>query len=209
MNRSRRSAPMRASMSSICSSIARAERRSASSASCFCFSAASSGLAESATAGFLRLRRQLGEPFGRGFEPRRQIDDDRLQLDGERVVGGAQTHEIGIGEAVRLQRRFDVGDGRARRIEGLARRVVAGGAGRARAMSTTTSSRRKARRADKRTSTVIRRWRRPSGKGPWPRCGRNRPKRRFRREPFTLERENGCAGARALLKETANTRKLP
>ena len=79
-----------------------------------------------------RLRRQFGEALGRGFEARRQIDDDRLQLGGERVAGGAQPHEIGIGEVVRLQRRFDVGDGRTRRIEGLARRVVAGGAGRAR-----------------------------------------------------------------------------
>ena len=80
----------------------------------------------------LRLRRQFGEALGGSFEARRQIDDDRLQLGGERVAGGAQAHEIGIGEVVRLQRRFDVGDGRMRRIEGLARRVVAGGAGRAR-----------------------------------------------------------------------------
>ena len=123
---------MRASMSSICSSIALAERRSASSASCFCFSAASSALAESLDGRLLRLRRQFGEALGGGFEARRQIDDDRLQLGGERVASGAQAHEIGIGEVVRLQRRFDVGDGRTRRIEGLTRRVVAGGAGRAR-----------------------------------------------------------------------------
>ena len=82
--------------------------------------------------GLFRLRRQFGEPFGRGFEPRRQFDDDRLQLRGERIAGGAQPHEIGVGKVVRLQRRFDVGDGRARRIERLTRRVVAGGADRAR-----------------------------------------------------------------------------
>ena len=68
--RSRRIAPMREPMSSICSSIAFAERRSASSASCFSFSAASSALAESATDGSFDFgvssARRLAEASRRG-----------------------------------------------------------------------------------------------------------------------------------------------
>ena len=179
MNRSRRTAPMRASMSSICSSIAFAERRSASSASCFCFSAASSGLAESVTAGSFDFgvssARRLAEASRRG-------DRSTMTACSWAASGSPAARRRTRSESERLSAFSAVSmSAMVERAESRVWRVVSSPAARAglAAMSRATSSRRRARMTDKRTSTVIRRWRRPSGKGPWPRCGRNRSKRRF------------------------------
>ena len=179
VNRSRRSALMRASMSSSCNSIARAERRSASSASCFSFSAASSGLAESVTAGSFDFgvssARRLAEASRRG--------DNSTMTACSWTANGSPVARSWIRSALERLSAFSAVSMSAMvvRAESRVWRVVSSPAARAglAAMSRAASSRRKTRMADKRSSTVIRRWRRPSGKGPWPRYGRNRSKRRF------------------------------
>ena len=132
VNRSRRSAPMRASMSSICNSIARAERRSASSASCFCFSAASSGLAESVTAGSFDFgvssARRLAEASRRG-------DKSTMTACSSAANGSPAARRRTRSESERLSAFSAVSMSamvERAEVEGLARRVVAGGAGRAR-----------------------------------------------------------------------------
>ena len=126
-------APRRADarvVSSICSGIARAERKSASSASCFCFSAASSGLAASFAAGSLRFRRQLGQPLGRGLEARRESTITAWR---STASGSASARRRARSESPRLSA-FSAF--RSRRsscapIERLTRRVLAGGVSRA------------------------------------------------------------------------------
>ena len=74
--------------------------------------------------GFLRFGRQLGQTFAGGLEPGRYVGDHRLQTRGERIVLGAQPHQFGVGQIVRLERGVDVGQGDARRVQHLALRFL-------------------------------------------------------------------------------------
>ena len=67
--------------------------------------------------GFSRFGRELGQALRRRGEPRRQIGDRPLQGEAERIVLGAQALQVGVGEVLVPERRFDRRQGRARLIE--------------------------------------------------------------------------------------------
>ena len=125
-NKSRRAVPIRAAYSSDCSSIARAERKSASSASWLRLLGGQ--LLARRVAGrraFLGFRRQFGQPFRRGVQSRARVRRSRACScrASESLSARSRARSASV-EIVRFQRGVDVAEGRARRVEPLPRRLL-------------------------------------------------------------------------------------